>query len=205
LDGFTAGSESVMFSLDENKLEKRSLARNELLFRQGDRVQAIYFVEEGRLRLDRRTFDGRSLVFGTTSAGEFFVEAALFAEIFHCDGVATEPSRVGIYPKAAVLNALNTNPSSVVPFLKRLAHQVIEGRQRLELMKVRSAKERVLLYLDLHAGADGSLTLKGELQDVAGELGLTREAFYRTLPDLERAGAIERSGASVVLRRSPGA
>jgi CRP/FNR family transcriptional regulator, dissimilatory nitrate respiration regulator len=194
-----------MFSLDENKLERRSLARNELLFRQGDRVQAIYFIEEGRLRLDRRTFDGRSLVFGTSSAGEFFVEAALFAEIFHCDGIATEPSRVRIYPKPAVLSALNTNPSSVLPLLKLLAHQVIEARQRLELMKIRSANERVLLYLDLNAGADGGLTLKGELQDVAGELGLTREAFYRTLADMERAGAIERSGPRIVLRRSPGA
>src|SRR6266705_2131261 len=112
-----------MLSLDEAKLERRSLARSEFLFKQGDKVQAIYFIEEGRLRLDRRTFDGRSLVFGTSSAGEFFVEAALFAEIFHCDGVATEPSRVRIYPKAAVLSALNTNPSSVLPLLKLLAHQ----------------------------------------------------------------------------------
>jgi CRP-like cAMP-binding protein len=193
-----------MFALDEDKLERRSLGRNELLFRQGDRVQAIYFIEQGRLRLDRRTFDGRSLVFGTNSASEFFVEAALFAEIFHCDGIATEPSRVRVYPKAAVLSALNTNPSSVLPLLKLLAHQVIEARQRLELMKVRSAKERVALYLDLHAGADGALTLKGELQDLAGELGLTREALYRTLADMDRAGAIERSGAHISLRRSPG-
>ena len=88
-----------MLLLDEDKLERRTLARNELLFRQGDKVQAIYFIEEGRLRLDRRTFDGRSLVFGTNSTGEFFVEAALFAEIFHCDAVATEPSRVRVYPK----------------------------------------------------------------------------------------------------------
>jgi len=70
-----------MHLLDETKLERRSLARNELLFRQGDKVHAIYFIEEGRLRLDRRTFDGRSLVFGTGSAGKFFVEAALFSEI----------------------------------------------------------------------------------------------------------------------------
>src|ERR1051326_8772436 len=175
-----------MFSLKEDRLERRSLARNELLFRQGDKVQAIYFIEEGRLRLDRRTFDGRALVFGASSAGEFFVEAALFSEVFHCDGVATEPSRVRVYPKAAVLNALNTNPSSVLPLLKLLAHQIIDARQRLELMKVRSATERVLLYLDLHAGADGGLTLKGELQNVAGELGLTREAFYRTLAGARR-------------------
>src|SRR4029453_8712414 len=141
-----------MHLLDENKLERRTLARNELLFRQGDKVRAIYFIEEGRLRLDRRTFDGRSLGFGTSSAAGFFVEAALFAEIFHCDAVATEPSRVRVYPKAAVLKALETQPSGAVPFLKLIARQLIETRQCLELMKIRSAKERVLLYLDLHAG-----------------------------------------------------
>ena len=194
-----------MILLDETRLERRSLARNELLFRQRDKVHAIYFIEEGRLRLDRRTFDGRALVFGTSCAGEFFVEAALFAEIFHCDAVATEPSRVRVYPKAAVLQVLSTDPSSAVPFLKLMAHQVIEARQRLELMKIRSAKERVMLYLDLHAGADNSVRLESELQDVGHELGLTREAFYRTLANLERTGAIERSGARIVLRRSPGA
>jgi CRP/FNR family transcriptional regulator, dissimilatory nitrate respiration regulator len=193
-----------MLSLDETKLERRSLARNEYLFRQGDKVDAIYFIEEGRLRLDRQTFDGRSLVFGTSSAGEFFVEAALFAEIFHCDAVATELSRVRIYPKAAVLKTLNTDPSIALPFLQLMARQVIEARQRLELMKIRSAKDRVMLYLDLHAGAEGAVRLKSALQDIASELGLTREAFYRTLANLEHAGSIERSSDRIVLKKALG-
>lgn len=195
-----------MLTLDQQTLERRSLARNEVLFRQGEKVTAIYFVESGRLRLDRRTFDGRSLVLGTTPAGEFFVEAALFADIFHCDALATEPSQVRVYPKAALLNALRTDPSNAMSFLALMAHQVIELRQRIEVMKVRSAKERVMLYLDLHAGSDGrTVKLQGPVQDIAGELGLTREALYRTLAGLERAGAIERDGATILLKKSLGA
>jgi CRP/FNR family transcriptional regulator, dissimilatory nitrate respiration regulator len=102
-----------MLALNEQTLERRSLARNEVLFRQGDRVTAIYFIETGRLHLERRTFDGR--IVGTTPAGEFFVEAALFADIFHCDAVVTEPSRIRVYPKAAVLNALRTDSASACP------------------------------------------------------------------------------------------
>jgi len=195
-----------MLTLDQQKLERRSLARNEVLFRQGDKVTAIYFVEAGRLRLDRRTFDGRLLVLGTTSAGSFFVEAALFADIFHCDAVATEPSQVRVYPKAALLNALRTDSANAMSFLALMAHQVIELRQRIEVMKVRSAKERVMLYLDLNAGSDGrTVKLRGPVQDIAGELGLTREALYRTLADLERAGAIERDDATILLKKSLGA
>jgi CRP-like cAMP-binding protein len=144
-----------MLGLDQQTLERRSLAREEVLFRQGEKVTAIYYVEAGRLRLKRRTFDGLLLILGTTSAGNFFVEAALFADIFHCDAVATEPSRVCIYPKASVLNALRADPANAISFLALVAHQVIELRQRLEVMKVRSAKDRVMLYLDLNAGPDG--------------------------------------------------
>jgi CRP/FNR family transcriptional regulator, dissimilatory nitrate respiration regulator len=195
-----------MLALDQQALEQRSLARNEVLFRQGDKVTAIYFVEAGRLRLERRTFDGRLLVLGTTPAGEFFVEAALFADAYHCDAVATEPSQVRVYPKEVVLNAIRTDPTSAMSFLAFMAHQVIEVRERLELMKVRSAQERVLLYLDLNAEHDGrAVNLQGPLQDIASELGLTREALYRTLASLERAGAIKRTGARIVLKKRPGA
>jgi CRP-like cAMP-binding protein len=194
-----------MLGLDQQALEQRSLARNEVLFRQGKKATAIYFVEAGRLRLERRTFDGRLLILGATPAGEFFVEAALFADAYHCDAVATEPSEVRVYPKEVVLNALRTDPTGAMSFLAFMAHQVIEMRQRLELMKIRSAKERVLLYLDLHAGRNSrTVNLRGHLQDIASELGLTREALYRTLASLERAGAIERDGARIVLKKPLG-
>jgi len=194
-----------MLPLDPNSLERRSLARNEVLFRQGDKVKAIYFIESGVLRIERRTFDGRTLILGTTPANNFFVEAALFADIFHCDAVATEASRVRIYPKTAMLDALRSDPASGMTFLALMARQVIDLRQQMELMKVRSAKERVKLYLDFNAGPDGcTVTLPGQLQDVAGELGLTREAFYRTLASLERAGAIERAAHHIVIKKSPG-
>src|SRR5215813_3254766 len=192
-----------MLGLDEQTLETRSLARNEALFRQGDKVTAIYFVEARRLRLERRTFDGRLLILGITPSGRFFVEAALFSDIFHCDAVATEPSRVRVYPKAMVLNSLRTDPASAMSFLADVAHQVIELRQRLELMKVRSAKERLMLYLDANAGPDGrTVKLRGQLQDIASDLGLTREALYRTLAGLERTGAIERAGTRILLKKS---
>src|SRR5258707_13609457 len=122
-----------MLALDEKALERRSLARDEILFRQGDKVTAIYFIETGRLRLERRTFDGRSLIVGTTPAGEFFVEAAIFADSFHCDAVATGPSRVRIYPKAAVLNALRADSASAMSFLSHVAHPVRQLRKHIEL------------------------------------------------------------------------
>ena len=70
-------------------------------------------------------------------------------------------------------------------------------------MKVRSAKERAMLYLDFHADLEaGVVNLRSQLQDIAGELGLSREALYRTLASLERQGTIERTGSRILLKRS---
>ena len=74
------------------------------------------------------------------------------------------------YPKSVVLNALRADPAHAMSFLSLLAHQVIELRHRIEIMKVRSAKERVMLYLDLNAGADGrKVDFRSQLQDIAGD------------------------------------
>ena len=47
------------------------------------------------------------------------------------------------------------------------------------------------------------MELHGQIQDIASDLGLTREALYRTLASLERAGAIERAGARIRIKKSP--
>jgi len=39
------------------------------------------------------------------------------------------------------------------------------------------------------------------LMDLAAEIGLTQEAFYRTLSELEKEGVIRRSRAAIALRK----
>lgn len=81
----------------------KALARGEALFRQGDAKTGVFEVTLGRLRLERRTFDGRLVVLHTARAGELFAEASLFADAYHCDAVAITDAVVDVYDKAALL------------------------------------------------------------------------------------------------------
>jgi CRP/FNR family transcriptional regulator, dissimilatory nitrate respiration regulator len=91
----------------------RVLAPGELLFRQGDPAVAIYKIESGRLRLIRRTVDDHPVILHTASRGEFFAEASLFADAYHCDAVAAAPSSVRVYPKQIVMEAMRKDPRSL--------------------------------------------------------------------------------------------
>jgi CRP-like cAMP-binding protein len=181
----------------------RQLAAGESLFNQGDRAVAIYQVDSGRLRLVRRTSDDHLVILHTARRGEFFAEASLFAETYHCDAVAAAPSRVRVYPKAEIIALLRTEPALAEAFMTRLAHQLQELRTRMELRNIRSARERLMQYLRLRAGIDGhTVAIEGQLQDIAAEIGVTREALYRTLAALEADGSIARTETGIVLKKS---
>jgi CRP-like cAMP-binding protein len=180
----------------------RRLAAGETLFKQGDRASSVYKVENGRLRLIRRTVDDHLIVLHTARSGEFFAEASLFSEIYHCDAVAAASSYVRVYAKATLLAALRTEPALSEAFMARLAHQVQELRARMELRNIRSARERLLQYLLLLAGTDGrAIAIEGQLQDIAAEIGLSRETLYRALAGLEAEGVLARVGSGMVLRK----
>jgi CRP/FNR family transcriptional regulator, dissimilatory nitrate respiration regulator len=179
----------------------RVLAPGELLFRQGNPAAAIYKVESGRLHLIRRTVDDHLVILHTARRGEFFAEASLFAEAYHCDAVAAVQSRVRVYQKAMVMDALRTDPALAEAFMARLAHQLQEIRARMELRNIRSARERVLQYLRLRVH-NRSIAVEGQLQDIAAEIGITREALYRTLAALEAEGCLTRMGTAILLKKN---
>jgi CRP-like cAMP-binding protein len=142
------------------------------------------------------------VILHTARRGEFFTEAALFAEAYHCDAVAAVPSRVRAYPKAKVMEALRADPALAEAFMARLARQLQDLRARMELRNIRSAKERVLQFLRLRAGQGRGIPIEGQLQDIAAEIGMTREALYRTLAVLEAEGRLNRTETTILLKKS---
>lgn len=183
------------------RLRTRRLAKGEALFRQGDATRALYVVETGRVAMVRHSPDGRRLVLFSAGPGESFAEAALFADAYHCDAVAELRSEVIEIPKPALHDALRRDPALAERLLARLARQVQELRQRLELRNIRSARERVWQRLLLAGGFDrDAVTFERPFKETAAEIGLTHEAFYRALADLARQGRIRRRGRRIEFR-----
>ncbi len=182
----------------------RKLKAGEVLFRLGDKAVGFYEVIAGRVRLARVDRSGSEIILYVAGAGETIAEASLFAAAYHCDAIVSTDAVVRLYAKPAMLAAFQKDPKAARAFTAMLGHQVMNLRTRLEQRNIRSARERVRHYLALNVGADGrTVTLAGTLKDLAAELGLTHEAFYRTLAALERAGEIRRVSDKITLRRRP--
>lgn len=180
----------------------RELTDGEYLFRQGDKAAAVYEIERGRLAMVRTTTDSRAVIVHSARSGQLFAEAALFAPTYHCDAVAAGHTRVRVYPKERLLAAFGAEPKLALSFMAVLAHEIMALRARLEVRNVRSARERILQHLELIAEAPHVFRLDSTLKDLAAEIGLTHEAFYRALAALEKVGAIERKDGRILLHGS---
>lgn len=176
------------------RFRRRTLAAGECLFRTGEPVQALFHVEQGSIRLTQA-----GLILHVAEAGQPFAEASLFTEFHDCDAIADTASQVLAFPKTAVLLLLKAHPALNLAFSAYLARQLQRLRRRFELMRLKSARERVLAYLTQAGAAEGMVTLDRPLTVVASEIGLTREALYRTLTKLEKDGQIRRQGAHTFL------
>ena len=180
----------------------RRLDAGEMLFTTGDPVRSLFIVEEGRLRLLRHTADGATLTLHVARAGEAFAEASLFSRTYHCDAVADVRSTMTPYPKRALLSALREDSVAALALTDHLARQVQTLRGQVELLNIKSARDRVLAYLHNQLSASARrLEPERTWKTIATEIGLTHEAVYRALAELERDGLIERDEKAVVLRR----
>jgi CRP-like cAMP-binding protein len=178
----------------------RTLAAGELLFRQGERTFGVFRLVRGGVRLQRFTPAGAVVPMHTVRAGEPFAEAALFADQYHCQAEALRASEVLVYERGALLESLRARPEAMGDLARDLAQRVQQLRQAIELRQPRSAAERVLQYLRLHADGAGTWRTAGSLKEWAEDIGLTHEALYRTLARLERDGRLRRSGTELTLQ-----
>ena len=170
------------------------------IFRQGERAHSIFRVLDGRVAMVRHLADGGVATLTSAGPNETFAEAALFAEAYHCDAIARSAARVLCLPTKEVHRLLAKEPERALALAAFYARQVRELRQRIELLRIKRATERLYAWLRLRASGDPPRVAPTEpWAAIASEIGLTPEALYRALRSLEGSGKIRRTSDAVLL------
>jgi len=175
-----------------------TLERGEVLFHQDDSATEVFWVHEGRFRLERHLKSGTAVTVSIVRAPAILAEASLFFDHYRCRATAETPSTVSRVAKSTVLALLDDDSGFARTLVRVLASEVRELRARLELRNVRPASERLLQYLRLRQD-QGLPPYDRPLAAMASELGITPEALYRIASRLESGGKVQRQGGRLVL------
>lgn len=162
------------------------------LFRAGDRVRNVYLVIQGEARLIRVGHDGEVVIL-QRSRGGFIAEASLDSRIYHCDAVTTEATTLVVFPALAFQTALEEDQKFRRTWQSLLAQEVRKLRAQCERLSLNSAVGRVKHYIESE-GTNGVVILFQTKKALAAELGLSHEALYRTLRQMENDGLLSVQG-----------
>jgi CRP/FNR family transcriptional regulator, dissimilatory nitrate respiration regulator len=180
----------------QSLVEYRELAAEQVLFHKGELTQFAFWVKSGRLRLLHYAADGQAVNHYRVRSGESFAEVALFINVYDCTAITEAASRVALLPKQAVLEALRQRSDLAEAMMKQLAWRLHQSKILLELRSIRSARDRVLHYLQLSAD-QLAVRFDQPLKRVAEDLALTPEALSRALAQLEEEKVISRQRRTV--------
>ncbi len=175
----------------------KSLKKNTLLFKTGKKPEWMFFVLSGEVTLERLSQHGDPVVLQRTRHG-FVSEASLQSPKYHCDAVVVAEAEIIQIPTQTLADALSTDPDFAGRWINMLNQEVKRLRLQCERLSMKSVKDKVLHLINTE-GQNGKYQVNTGLKSLAGELGITHEALYRTLAALEKSKTIRREDGLLVL------
>ena len=179
------------------RCEGARFPKNERIFLAGDKPEWMFYVVSGEITLERTGLQGEPVVLQRTRHG-FVSEASLKVGKYHCDAQAIVDTTVVKIPIRDLSAELERDPVFASRWIEMLNGEVRRLRLHCERLSMKSVKDRVLHLINTE-GKNGSYTAATGLKSLAGELGVTHEALYRTLATLEKAKTIRRADGVLAL------
>jgi CRP/FNR family cyclic AMP-dependent transcriptional regulator len=110
------------------------------LFSAGDKGDAMYLIERGKVRISMQAADGRNMTLTELGRGDFFGEMALLdGERRSADAIVTEDARLAVLSREHFLSFVRSSPDVSLELLTALANRL---RHTDELLR-RSATRNV--------------------------------------------------------------
>jgi CRP-like cAMP-binding protein len=175
--------------------------KNETVFSEGEKADAIYFIQSGKIKVAVLSPAGREAVLSLAGPGDFFGEECLTAQSLRADTASTlESTTVYRIEKEAMQRALRAVPALSVKFITALLLQNIRLKEDLcdkffNHSEQRLARVLVKLAHMTHDSAISEVKLPRINHEILAEMvGTTRSRVTHFMNKFREDGLIDYDG-----------
>ncbi|WP_226676971.1 Crp/Fnr family transcriptional regulator [Mesobacillus jeotgali] len=196
------GKFSLFRDLDDHELEKivdisisREWKKNSHIFMQGDPLENVYFINEGKVKVYKSDANGREQIVAILKKGEMFPHVGFFRKGGYPGySEVLERASLVVVPISQFEKVLVDNPHLSIKVFKVLGEKIVDLQERLEAQILNNTYEQIIKLLirlgELHGvkQEDGTILLKADFtnKDLANMIGTTRETVSRTLTKMKK-------------------
>jgi CRP/FNR family transcriptional regulator, cyclic AMP receptor protein len=174
--------------------------KNDIIFSQGDAGNAVFYVQDGKVKLTVVSQQGKEAVVAILDSASFFGEACLAGETFRmATATALEEATILRIEKQAMIDVLHKEPAFSELFMGYLLSRNIRIQEDLVDQLFNSSEKRLarILLLLAHFGKDKqpeTAIAKVSQETLAEMVGTTRSRVSFFLNKFRKLGFIEYNG-----------
>jgi CRP/FNR family transcriptional regulator, cyclic AMP receptor protein len=143
-------------------LSDKTVPQNTRLFRQGDKGDAMYLIESGRVRISIRDEDDAEVILAELAQGDFFGEMSIIdGRQRSADANVIDDAQLAILSRDAFLSFVRSNPDVALEMLSALTDRLRRTDELLRSRVSRNANEE----------EKARLTLADRAADLIAEFG----------------------------------
>ncbi len=174
--------------------------KKQILFSQGDKADAVFYIQEGLVKLTVVSQQGKEAIIAVLEKGSFFGEGCLAGQlVYMATATAAEDSTLVRIEKAAMIRALHDEPEFSELFLAHLLARNIRIQEDLVDQLFNTSEKRLarVLLLMAHFGKVGKpepVVPKVSQEMLAEMIGTTRSRVSFFLNKFRKLGFIGYTG-----------
>ncbi|MFW0718636.1 response regulator [Pedobacter sp. N23S346] len=186
--------------IDEKK--SRDFKKNQVIYYEDDHGKGLFLVTQGRIKTIKLAQDGRELMTGIYSKGDYLgINAALSNSSYADTATALEDSKVSLIPIEQMETMLNLYPEVARKFIHLLSRDNRAKENQLLALAYHSVRKKMagtILKLYGQAKADDHL-INITREDLAAMACMASETVSRTLSDFKDEQLIDRIGTKIAV------
>ena len=177
-----------------DRSESMELVRGDVIFEEGAAADTLYVVEQGRIAISNKSFDGRESMVALMEEGDLFGEMALFDGLGRsAEARALEASQVLAMPFEPLLALWNAQPNllwKVVGLLTRRLRAMDSALADAFFLDVTARTAKPLLEI---AGDRDEFEIPITQEELAGLVGASRERVNKSISSFVRLEWLEQN------------
>lgn len=170
--------------------KQQSFKKGALIFKDGDKGDALYILLEGRVRAYGSAISGKEITYGYVEAGEYFGELTLDGGSRSANVEAVESCLCAIVTNAQLEAFMQEHPrfgTEMLHTVIRRARQSTDNARSIALMDVYSRLKRAIEKITPDIDKGINITHS----ELAADVGASREMVSKLLKDLEVGGYVK--------------
>ena len=188
------------YDVFKNKLTKHYQAKD-IIYREGDTPSFVYFIEEGKVKIQKMNKDGKEVVFELCKSGDFFGYWSILQNSDQQDTAEVlEDSSVWLMPVNDFRTHIETNHEISGKFLKLLSNNLLVKEHKLLQMAYESVRKRIanaLIELCDKYGEQNQLKMRVPRELIASMAGTSVETAIRMLSEFKSDHLIEINASEI--------